>query len=232
MTRNEASPNTAELSLSSDGTPALPRREHLDEPDPELLSLPDPPKRGRTVTLVVLALTAIVSIAMVFALRRDVAYAVSASSPAEVGDLSSRGGPALTQFQNAYVSARGMLGAGGGILFERFSSTDSFRAMPVAGRGDVWVEVRVPQGKENARWEPPRTFTGRLVRFNATGPRHRGLADAIARATGQQVSDSAWLLVDGESPASSRWAGALAVLFVAFAAWNLAAMVRLARNVR
>ena len=227
MTRDASSPNAAQLPFQEgrNGSAA-------DEVDPDLLSLPDPPKRGRSLTLLALGLTALASLAMVFALRRDAAYSVASSSASDVADLRTADAAALAQLDNRYVSARGMLGAGGAILFERLFASDSFRAMPVAGRPDVWVEVRVPVGKENARWEPPRTFTGHLVRFDAIGPRHRGIADAIERATGAPIPGGSWLLVDGESPAGSRWASALMALFVAFAMWNVVAMFRLVRKVR
>lgn len=202
-----------------------------EELDPELLALPDPPKRARTFVLAVLALTACVSLAMVFALRRDVAYAIASSSAADLGDLRTADAPSLATRENQLVTAHGMVGAAGGIRYERPFSEGSFRALPIAGRPDVWVEVRVPEGKENGRWEPPKTFAGRLVRFDASGPRHRGLASAVQVATEAPVPRDAWLLVDGEAPAASRWSLALAALFLAFAAWNVAAMAKLVRKV-
>ena len=201
-----------------------------DELDPELLALPDPPKKGRTLTLLVLALTAVASLAMVFALRRDVAYAIRGAAPVDVGDLRTVD-QTIDASENGYVSAHGMLGAAGGIRYERPFAHDTFRALPVAGRPDVWVEVRIPAGQESGRWEPPRSFSGRLVRFHATGPRHRGLASAIVATTNEAVPANAWLLVDGEAPASSRWSAALAIMFLAFAVWNVGAIAKLVRRV-
>jgi len=205
--------------------------ELADELDPELIALPDPPKKGRTLTLLLLAVTAIASLAMVVALRRDVAYAMRDAAPADVGDLRTAE-KGLDGLENSFVSAHGMLGVAGGIRYERPFTSTTFRALPVAGRPDVWVEVRIPAGQEGGRWEPPRTFSGRLVRFDAAGPRHRGLASAIASATDQPVPAHAWLLVDAEAPASARWSAALAVLFFGFAAWNLFAIAKLVRRVR
>jgi hypothetical protein len=90
----------------------------------------------------------------------------------------------------------------------------------------------VPSGQENGRWEPPRSFTGRLVRFGAAGPRHRGLASAIERTTGRSISADSWLLVDGEAPESARWTVLLAAMFLGFAAWNAVAIARIVRKVR
>jgi hypothetical protein len=212
-------------------SPAELARPAEEEVDHELLSLPDPPKKGRALTVLMLAVTALVSVCMVFALRRDVAYAFASSSASEAGELLNVPPSALASMENQLVSARGMLGAAGGILYERPFVADTFRALPVAGRQDLWVEVRVPAGQENGRWEPPRRFEGRLVRFAAAGPRHRGLADAIAGATHEPVPASAWLLVDGEAPQAARWSVALAALFLVFAGWNVFAIGRLLRRV-
>lgn len=218
MTRDTAPSNPAVLGTAT------------EELDPELLALPDPPKKGRTATLLLLALTAVASLAMVFVLRRDVAYAFVPASPADLGDLRTAE-QAFRANENGYVSAHAMLGAAGGIRYERAFAADTFRALPVAGRPDVWVEVRIPRGQEGGRWEPPRTFSGRLVRFDATGPRHRGLRSAIGAVTDQAVPAGAWLLVDGEAPAASRWSAALALLFFAFAVWNVTAITKLVRRV-
>jgi hypothetical protein len=209
-----------------------PMTETKEELDPELLALPDPPRQKRTLTLALLLFTAVASLFMVFALRRDVRYAFTSGTAQDVGDLAKVEPQTLAPLENRYVTGRGMVGVGGGIVFDRLFQSDSFRALPVAGRSDVWVEVRVPLGKENARWEPPRSFSGRLVRIGVTGPRHRGIATAIESATGQKVPDDAFLLVDGESPSGSLWAGALSVLFVAFALWNLGGAYRILRKVR
>jgi hypothetical protein len=203
-----------------------------DEFDPELLSLPDPPRRERTLTVVVLAVAAALSLAMVFALRRDVGYALASSTPAGVGDLRTASEATLAAGENRLVHAEAMLGAAGGIRYERPFVDDTFRTLPVPGKDDVWVDVRVPAGQESGRWEPPRTFTGRLVRFESAGPRHRGLAGAIGRTTGSRVPAGAWLLVDGEDPGSARWTILLAAMFLGFAAWNVIAIARIVRKVR
>jgi hypothetical protein len=214
-----------------------PRSDPRDELDPELLSLPDPPRSGRTLTMAILALAAVSALAMTFALRRDVAYALAPilgharSAAADVGDLRLATPDVLSAHENRFVRGDAMLGAAGGIRYERVLVADSFRTLPVAGRGDVWVDVRVPSGQENGRWEPPRTFAGRLVRFGEAGPRHRGIADAIASVTHERVPTSAWLVVDGEEPASSRWVLALAAALLCFAVWNVLSAVRLVRKV-
>jgi hypothetical protein len=205
---------------------------HSDSPedvDPELLGLPNPPKRDRTVTVALLVFTALASLAMVVALRRDAAYAFAAESPRELGDLTTT--PAENLTPNAFVRGQAMLGAAHAIRYERPLVSDSFRLMPVAGRPNVWVEVRVPPRAENLRWVPPSEVSGRLVPFDAAGPRHRGLSDAVRDATGHPVPAGAWLLVDGAAPSDARWAVLLVLLFAGFVAWNGIATARLLRRV-
>ncbi len=198
--------------------------------DPELLSLPDPPRKERNLTVVVLAITALASLAMCFALRRDVAYAVGGAHAGELGDVNH---VAVTELaQNALVRGHGLLGAAGAIRYQRPFEADSYRLMPVAGRTDLWVEIRVPSGQESGRFIPPSSFEGRLVRFDAAGLRHRGLADVVKGTTRDLVPQNGWLIVDGETPEGSRWALILAALFFGFAAWNVHGILRLLRRVR
>lgn len=213
---------TTELSQSSE-------KDGKDELDPELLGLPDPPKQGRTLTVALLVFTAAASLLMLLALRRDAAYAFSPTDARELGDLTSAKADGFVQ--NQFVHGSVMLGSGGAIRYERPLVSDSFRLMPVAGRDDVWVEVRVPPRGENIRWVPPATVQGRLVKFETAGPRHRGLADAIKDTKGHDVPKDAWLLVDGAAPSDARWAVLLCLLFACFAGWNAFATARLLRRV-
>ncbi len=201
-----------------------------DAEDPELIALPSPPKRERTLTLLVLAATAIASCLMTLALRGDVTYALSASTPVFLGDLRDVNPASVAD--NRFVQGHGALGAAFAVRFERPFESDSYRVSPVAGRRDLWVEVRVPPGEENGRYIPPAAFAGRLVRFEDAGPRHRGLASAIAATTGEAVPPGSRVLVDGEAPPQARWAVALGALFLGFALWNVAAIVRFVRRAR
>jgi hypothetical protein len=202
----------------------------VDALDPELASLPSPPRRERAATIALLAATALASAFMVLTLARDAAYAFASPTVADLGELRTAGAELFAA--NAYVRGTAMLGAAGAIRFERPAESDSFRLAPVAGRPDVWVELRVPEGVAPDRFVPPTSFAGRLVRFDAAGPRHRGLASAVQSLTGQSVPPGAWLIVDGESPGAARWAVALVAVFAVFAAWNALAIARIVRRVR
>jgi hypothetical protein len=204
---------------------------HDDQLDPELIALPDPPRPHRTLTLVVLVLAAAAAMAMTFVLRQDITYALTSRTPAELGDLRSADARELQLRDNRLVRAEAILGPEGGIRYERLLSSDTFHAVPVAGRPDIWVVLRVPARGESARWEPPRQFAGRLVRFDSAGPRQRGLASTIERATHEPSAAAAWLLLDGETPADERWALVLAMALLGFAAWHIAATARMIRKV-
>lgn len=201
-----------------------------EQVDPELLELPDPPRRERRATLALLLATAAAAAAMVFSLRWDVGYAFAPKAAADLGSL--RTAPAGALAANTFAMGQGMLASSQAVRYERPFESDSYRIAPVAGRPNVWVEVRVPAGQEGSRYVPKEAFSGRLVPFSSAGPRHRGLRAAIEAETGLPVGEEAWLLVDGEAPRDARWAVALAALFSVFALWNVGAFLRLTRRVR
>jgi hypothetical protein len=207
--------------------PAASRAE--DEVDPELLALPPPPRAEQRWTVALLVLVAVTASAMGFALRGEAVYAVQAGDLVDAGELYSVDLGKLPD--NRYVRGHGALGGALAVRFERPFEGDTYRVSPVMGRRDLWVEVRIPSGSEGARYVPPTSFSGRLVRWSASGLRYRGLASAVERATGEAVPADARLLIDGESPSSARWALGLALMFTGFAAWSLVTIGRLLRRV-
>jgi hypothetical protein len=126
----------------------------------------------------------------------------------------------------------GNLASTGAIKYGRAAEGDSFRLAPIAGNERIWVEIRVPEGFEGPRFIPPSSFAGRLVPFDRSGLRHASLASAVEEQTGSKVPEGSWILVDGTSPRASRWALALATLFLGFAVWNTVSAVRLVARVR
>lgn len=200
------------------------------EADPELLALPAPPKRERTATVLLMAITAAASLAMAWSLRGEAEYALSPGTPVELGELA--GLELSGDLDNRYARASGLLGTAGAIRYGRAAEGDSFRLAPVAGHPSLWVEIRVPEGFEGRRFVPPTTFAGRLVPLDEAGIRHVGLRRAVLKRTGEAIPSDGWILIDGASPRASRWALALAVLFVGFAAWNITGALRLLRRAR
>lgn len=199
-------------------------------PDPELIALPAPPKAERTVTVVLMLITAALALWMVVALVAEARYAMTPGTPSDVGDLASlRLEPDMA---NRYTRATGLLGTSGAIRYGRAAEGDSFRLAPIAGNPKIWVEIRVPEGFEGPRLVPPTAFAGRLVPFEEAGIRHAFLRKAVSDGTDAEVPADAWLLIDGSSPRASRWAVALLGLFVGFAGWNLVGVARILRRIR
>ncbi len=201
-----------------------------EEVDPELLQLPDPPRRERRSTLVLMAIAAAASAAMAFSLTRDAAYAFRSAVATDLGDLAVS--PPSAFVSNALVQGHGRLAGAGALRYERPFETDSYRIAPVAGSADVWVELRVPSGEESNRFVPKSEFSGRLVRFADAGLRHRGLRSAIEERTGQKVGSDAYLVIDGQTPSDARAFAFLWAMFASFALWNIVTIVRLVRKVK
>lgn len=209
----------------------LPGTRERDATDPELASLPRSTDRGRFLTLLVLVFGVVAALGMVVALARDATYAFSGSAAYALGDLGTVSPATLGIYENRTVTGAGLLGVAGALQYERPLREDTFRALPVLGRSDLWVEVRVPLGKEGGRWEPPRSFTGRLETLDAAGPSHRGLRDAIEQATHARLPRDVWLIVDGDHPARARWSLVLVMAFLGCATWNVVAIARIVRKV-
>ncbi|WP_235880327.1 hypothetical protein [Polyangium aurulentum] len=198
--------------------------------DPELLALPAPPKRERTATVLLMAVTAIAATWLAILLFGEARYALTPGQPHEIGDLATL--KPTADLANRYVRADGLLGTAGAIKYGRAAEGDSFRLAPIAGNPSIWIEIRVPEGFEGPRFVPPTSFAGRLVPFEKAGIRHARLPDAVRAQTDAQVPEDAWVLIDGGSPRASRWAVALVLLFLGFAGWNVAGIVRVLGRVR
>ncbi len=220
----------ADERLAGDGLSAAFLSSSSSEPDPELSALPAPPKRERTIAVVLMVLTAGAAMFMSVLLFGEARYAMTLGAPSDVGELATLKPSA--DLENRYVFATALPGTTGAIRYARTAESDSFRLMPVAGNPGIWVEIRVPEGFETPRFVPPTKFAGRLVPMSKAGMRHVGLAKAVKDQTEVSMPPDAWLLIDGSSPRASRWAIALAAMFVAFAAWNLLGVARVLRPVR
>lgn len=199
-------------------------------PDPELLALPAPPKRERTITVALMALTALAAAWMAMLLLGEARYALSSGELMEAPELTTLQPGA--DLENRYVRASGLLAAQGAIRYGRAAEGDSFRLAPIAGNPKIWIEIRVPEGFEGPRFVPPSSFAGRLVPFRKAGLRHARLPESVAAQTDKRVPEDAWILIDGSSPRASRWAVALVALFFGFAAWNVVGIARVLSRIR
>jgi len=206
--------------------------ESLETPsriDPELEALPEPRRPWRRMTLGTLAITAVLALGLAFRLLPLVTYAAHGGSPTDLGPLT--GVQPDEKNVGTWVHATGVL-VGRGLEYRRPLDSDRYRLVQVEGNPRLWVELRIPKEIEPERYVAPNSFVGRLTPIERAGIRHGALPDAIAAVTGKPPPSDAWLLVDGESPASTRWAAALSVLLVVFAAFNAWGLVHLLRPAR
>jgi hypothetical protein len=200
--------------------------------DPELEALPEPRRPGRTLTLISLVATALASFAMCLALVQEVSYGLSTNTPTDLGALTSVSpNPGLA---NTWVRGEALLGTSGAVRYGRPLESDTYRLAPVAGNPKIWVQVRVPAGMEGPHFVPPTSFVGRFLPAADAGLRHSGLRESVAETTAMQntqatMPDDAWLLIDGEAPATTHWTlGVVALLlgFIGFSVYSLYQVLR------
>src|SRR3954470_10330911 len=85
--------------------------------DPDLASLPRPPRQARTWSLVLMGVTAVVAAFMTVILVQDVRYALSSDEPEDLGDL--RQITPSGAIANHFVRGNGLLGTDGAIRYDR-----------------------------------------------------------------------------------------------------------------
>jgi hypothetical protein len=213
------SPSSPELLATADGSI-----------DPELVALPRPPRLERLVSLSLMILTSLLAAAMAIGLAGDVRYAAASAVTTDIGELD-RWAPD-SSMSNRFVRATGRLGPTGAIRYDRPMERDSFRLAPVVGNDLVWVEMRVPAGAEPSGFASPTTYVGRLLPLKSASFRYRGLERSVREVTGAVIRSDAWVLIDGATPMTSRWTVALALLFAAFAGYNMVTIARIMRPVK
>jgi hypothetical protein len=171
-----------------------------------------------------MSLTVVAACFMSYALRGEARYALETGVPTRLGDLS-RFSPARAR-ANSWVQGEAALGSAGAVRYGRPLESDSYRLARVADNEHLWVQVRVPSDVDGPHFVPPNSFVGRLVPIAEAGLRYRGLSESAP------IPASAWLLIDGEAPNSTRWSLGLMALFAGFAAFNVYGLVRLLRPIR
>lgn len=197
--------------------------------DQDLAALPAPQRPFRRFTLALMAFTALFALRLSLGLRGELAYSLAGGTPNDIGDLSRRKPEELRA--NSWVRAEGALSASEVVHYARPLESGGYRLAPIEGNRSFWVELRVPPDSDPEHFLAPASFVGRLVPARGAGLRYHALRDAAAEA-GHALPPNAWLLIDGESPAGTRWVIGLQVLLVGFAAFNVLGLLRLARPVR
>jgi hypothetical protein len=201
--------------------------------DDDLGELPAPRHPFRRLTFATMGATALLALLLIFALSREVAYSLRTAPPTDLGELSLLTPGA--ELSNSWVRGEASLQTDGGIRYKRPLDRDTYRLVRVDGNPRLWVQVMVPfdpSDPEGTRFVPPTSFVGRMIPVERAGLRHSALSSALAESGRGKFAEDAWLLIDGESPASTRWTLGLVVLFVLFALFNVAGVIRLARPAR
>ncbi len=212
---------------SSERPPPRPGERDLD-----LDALPPPRHPWRRLTLFTLVLTLVASLSLLASLRGELAFSLVTRSPRALGELA-RISPGEVG-ANSWVQGEGELATDGAIAYRRPLERDSYRLARVTGTDKIWVELRVPRDDDDPnhkRFVSPTSFVGRLVPVSQGGLRLSNLSSAIADAGRPSLPADAWLLVDGEAPATTRWTLGLCALLLGFAGFNLFGLLRLLRPV-
>jgi hypothetical protein len=221
MTEAETSPPAA----SSPGAPPPP-----GEADADLEALPAPRRPWQKVTLGVMGVTLLGSLGLLCSLHGELSFSFAGQAPRALGELSRFAPDAADA--NSWVQADGELDVKGAIAYRRPLESDSYRLSRVNGARKLWVQVRVPSDDDDPdhkRFVAPTSFVGRLVPVGGGGLRLSQLGTAIAEAGRPPLPSDAWLLIDGEAPATTRWALGLGLLLLGFAGFNLFGLLRLLR---
>jgi hypothetical protein len=201
-----------------------------ETPDADLEALPAPRRPWRKLTLVIMAGTLLASVALALSLRGELWFSLSSQPPRPVGELSAF--QPQRKDADTWVQGEGALEVQGAIAYRRPLESDSYRLSRVSGASKLWVQVRVPSDDDDPdhkRFVAPTSFVGRLVPASSGGVRLSQLGGAIAEAGRPALPRDAWLLIDGEAPATTRWTLGLAAMLVGFAAFNLIGLRRLLR---
>ncbi len=179
-----------------------------------------------------LLVTFAASLAMLAGLVGELGFALRGGAPFEIGELARfEIGHAQN---NQFVRARGEVERIGAIGYARPLERDGFRLVPAAGNPKLWVELRIPAGFDDEHYVPPNVYEGRLLPIAGTGLRHAVIREA-AQLSGWRpghIPKDAWVLIDGETPKSTRWAVGLSALLVGFAGFCLWGLVSLLRSPR
>jgi len=200
--------------------------------DHDLEALPAPRRPWRRATLAALALSALGSLTLAYQLRGEASYALHSGPPVDLGELAQFDGKA--EHANTWVHGSGSLRADGAVHYARPLEQDTYRLARIEGNPKLWVQVSVPDDPsdpEGVRFVPPSSFVGRLIPVSHAGIRHGMVRAAVGDAWQGSVPDDAWLLVDNESPQTTRWALALCALFLGFATFNVVGLVKLTQKV-
>jgi hypothetical protein len=187
--------------------------------DPELVALNAPPQTQRLVALTVMAAAVVAAMALVFSLLGDMAYALSRTQPAELGEARKLEPKSLVS--NSYVHLKGVPTVARAVRFRRGLS-GPYRMFPLAGQPHILVQIADKGGESFVRSE----FSGRLVRFEDLGKRYADVATVLEREAGLAVTPDTFVLLADEQPNAYLWTWAVGLFCVAFVLLDVYFIVR------
>ena len=109
--------------------------------DPELLDLPAPAKGRRLATMALMALSVVVALGLLASIRRDVSYFFHPGTPVALGEAVALEPAELEP--NSYVTVEGTPMASGTVGYGRILGTGRYRAFPLAGQRNLYVQLPV-----------------------------------------------------------------------------------------
>lgn len=182
-----------------------------DAYDAELEAIAELRARPAARTATVARLLAIAAAAaLVWALRFDLRYALAPRAAVELG--SSPTTEQLAGASHRLVSIDGIPGGVGAIDYHRPLRDGVYRLAPLVERPDVYVELRLPDGIDPARFVPPTRVQGRLVPLDEAGARFSHARAMIERAAGRPPTASTYLLELGAQPSLGAPGAVIALL--------------------
>jgi hypothetical protein len=192
--------------------------------DPELVVLAPPPQTQRMAALTVMAAAVVALMALAFSLVGDMAYALHAEQPRDLGSATTLDPKSLAS--NTFVRMSGVPTVARAVQFRQGFGT-VHRVFAPAGQHTVYVRVQERGGESFVRSE----FTGRLVTFGELGPRYAELAKVMQQQH-MPVSSETYLLLADDRPRDYRWSWAIGLLCLAFVGLDAYFIVRWFRPLR
>jgi hypothetical protein len=195
------------------------------ELDAELAALPAPPQTRVRVLGALLGAISVVSLALAWQLRDDVAFAFSPAAPVVLGDATTA--PISSALANRTVTVRVTPQMAGAVRYTRPITTGDYLVFPAAGRAGEALYVQVDGSAVHAG-----EVTGRLVPFSGAGGRYGRVGRFLREEMSGRVSGQTMLLVTEARPSQYLWAPAIASFLMALALFDLVMIGRLFKRIR
>lgn len=195
------------------------------ELDRELADLPAPPQTRVRVLGALLGAISLVSVALSYQLRDDVAYAFSPAAPVVLGDATTATLPST--LANRTVTVRVTPQMAGAVRYTRPLTGGHYLVFPVAGRAGEALYVQVDNNEARAG-----ELTGRLVPFGGAGGRYNRVGRFLHDEMSGRVSGNTMLLISDARPSQYLWAPIAASFLMALALFDLVFIARLFKRVQ